>query len=83
MIPGKATTLIGVQVRGVGHSILGTIRELVFDPTDGTIALVVLARPGVLQEQSPLEFISMPWEHLYVEPRGDTLIAVAEQKILT
>lgn len=85
LIPGKATTLIGVPVHGTDSTVLGTIRELVFDPDDGTIALVVLA--GVAappQGQSPIEFLTLPWDHLYVEPSsGNTVIAVAGQKILT
>jgi hypothetical protein len=83
LIPGKATTLIGVSVHGAGNTVLGTIRELVFDPDDGAIALVVLAQSEAPQAQSQMEFFSLPWRHLYVEPSGNTLIAVAGQKILT
>lgn len=82
-ILGKATALIGVHVHGVGDTELGTIRELVFDPGDGSIALVVLARPKDASEESHREFRSIPWKQLYVEPRGNTLIAVAGNKTLT
>ncbi len=82
-IPGKATALIGVHVHGADNTVLGTIRELIFDPGDGAIALVVLARPIDSLEDNHLEFSSVPWKQLYVESRGNTLIAVAGDKILT
>jgi hypothetical protein len=64
--------------------VLGTIRELVFDPEDGTIALVVLAGAAATpQAQSHVEFLTLPWNHLYVKPTGNTVIAVAGRKILT
>lgn len=78
----KATALIGARVQGTESASLGTIRELVFDTEDNAIALVVLARSDT-EEHSPLEFISLSWEQLYVEPRGDTVIAFAGNKTLT
>ena len=78
----KATALIGARVQGMESTSLGTIRELVFDTDDNAIALVVLARSDT-EEHSPLEFISLSWEQLYVEPRGDTVIAFAGNKTLT
>lgn len=78
----KATALIGVRVQGTKSASLGTIRELVFDTDDNAIALVVLARSDT-EEHNPLEFISLSWEQLYVEPRGDTVIAFAGNKTLT
>jgi len=81
---GKATALIGLRVQGGADNIwVGTIRELVFDPNDGAIALVVLAQSADSSELSNVRFISIPWEHLYVEPWGNTLIAVAGRKVLT
>lgn len=80
---GKATALIGVRVQGPSNTKLGTIRELVLDPTDSAIALVVLSRATTSTEESRVEFSSLPWEQLYVEPWGNTLIAVAGHKILT
>jgi sporulation protein YlmC with PRC-barrel domain len=82
-ILGKATTLIGVHVHGADNTVLGTIRELIFDPDDGAIALVVLAQTQGAHVQSHIEFLSLPWDHLYVEPVGNRLIAVAGQKVLT
>jgi len=78
----KATALIGVRVQGNRSDSLGTIRELVFDTDDNAIALVVLTRPDT-EEHSPLEFISLSWEQLYLEPRGNTVIAFAGNKTLT
>jgi sporulation protein YlmC with PRC-barrel domain len=78
----KATALIGVRVQGAKSASLGTIRELVFDTEDNAIAVVVLAQPDT-EEHNPLEFISLAWEQLYVEPRGNTVIAFAGSKTLT
>jgi len=78
----KATALIGVRVQGTKSSSLGTIRELVFDTDDNAITLVVLTRPDT-EEHSPLEFIGLSWDQLYVEPRGNTVIAFAGNKTLT
>jgi sporulation protein YlmC with PRC-barrel domain len=78
----KATALIGVRVQGTKSALLGTIRELVFDTDDNAISLVVLTRPDT-EEHRPLEFISLSWEQLYVEPRGNTVIAFAGNKTLT
>jgi sporulation protein YlmC with PRC-barrel domain len=78
----KATALIGVRVQGTKSASLGTIRELVFDTDDNAIALVVLSQLDT-EEHSPIEFIGLSWEQLYVEPRGDTVIAFAGNKTLT
>jgi len=78
----KATALIGVHVQGTKSASLGTIRELVFDTDDNAIALVVLTRSDT-EEHSPREFISLSWEQLYIEPRGNTVIAFAGNKTLT
>jgi sporulation protein YlmC with PRC-barrel domain len=78
----KATTLIGVRVQGTKSASLGTIRELVFDTDDNAIALVVLAQPDT-EEHNPVEFVSLSWDQLYVEPRGETVIAFAGSKTLT
>jgi sporulation protein YlmC with PRC-barrel domain len=84
LVPGKATALIDVPVHGTGNSVLGTIRQLVFDPADGAIALVVLAREAeTLQAQDHIEFLSLSWDDLYVGPSGDRLVAVVGQKVLT
>jgi sporulation protein YlmC with PRC-barrel domain len=78
----KATALIGVRVQGTKSDSLGTIRELVFDTDDNAIALVVLAQSDT-EEHNPLEFVSLSWDQLYVEPRGDKVIAFAGSKTLT
>lgn len=78
----KATALIGVPVQGAKSASLGTIRELVFDTDDNAIALVVLTLPET-RERSASEFISLSWKQLYIEPRGDSVIAFAGNKTLT
>ena len=83
IILSKATALIGVRVQGADQSKVGTIRELVFDPRDHTIATVILARPGDSADPHHLEFISVPWEQLYVEQRGNVVIAISGHKTLT
>lgn len=80
---GKATSLIGTRVRGADNTLLGTIRELVFDSEDSAIAVVVLAQSPGSSEHDHVEFITMPWEQLYLQPRGNTLIAVSGRKVLT
>jgi len=83
MTLGKATALIGMRVQEADNTLLGTIRELVFDPEDGVIAAVILVRAVDSSEQNHLEFTPMPWEQLYLQPRRNTLIAVAGHKTLT
>lgn len=78
----KATALIGVAVQGTESDALGTIRELVFDTDDNAIALVVLTRPEAT-EHSASEFMSLSWKQLYIEPRGNSVIAFAGNKTLT
>lgn len=83
MILGKATALIGMRVQEADSTLLGTIRELVFDPQESAIALVILARSVDSPEQNHREFTILPWEQLYLQPQSNTLIAVAGRKILT
>jgi|GEM_PF-5703446 len=83
MTLGRATALIGMRVQGAGNTPLGTIRELVFDPRDSTIAEVVLAVSTGSPGQYSLEFISVPWEQLYIQPQRNMLIAVSGRKVLT
>ncbi len=68
----RADTITGTDVRNPQDEYLGSIEDVVFDPSSGEIAYVVIGRGGFLGIGE--DYVAVPWKRLRVTPNLDTFV---------
>lgn len=75
--PVKARDLLGVKVLNARHENLGTIEELVLDPSSGRIRYAVLTFGGFLGMGE--KYFAVPWDNLKLVSKGRSSEGTVEE----
>ena len=78
----KGSDLIGLKVEGTDGKKLGTIKDLVINPTDGDVNYAVLDYGGFLGVND--KYFAVPWEALKInDDRKKALLDVTKKDLKT
>jgi sporulation protein YlmC with PRC-barrel domain len=76
----KASTFLGSRVENPQGESLGTISDIVLEPSEGRIRYVALSYGGILGLGGKL--FAIPWNALTLQPDGKTFLLNADKQLL-
>lgn len=71
----------GTQVRNMKDEMLGTIDDVVIDPTNGKIVYAIMERGGFLGIGE--EYIAIPWDRLKATPRFNLVVLDVPETVIS
>jgi len=76
----RADNITGTDIRNPQDEYLGSVEDVIFNPSNGQIGYVILSRGGFLGIGE--DYVAVPWQQLRATPRMDTFVIRASEDTL-